>query len=173
MRILSVAIVFSVLALTACSSSPKGTGLTSYGSGTGTGTVPGYTYQNGGYQYDQGSDQYGYGDDLPSGVFPAIFGWDGQDFNVFLGLVIDPNNSYSACNPSTFANPAQQESLRNQFTFGNPYSSIGAYNPRAQTPPFMFNYDTNSGSGTPIGWVRKGGGFFSGYSSYDPDSLCR
>lgn len=171
MRILQVLVALSVLVLTACSSGTTGTGLTSYG--TGTGTIPGYTYQNGSYQYDQSYDQYGYGDDLPSGVYPAIFGWDGRDFNVFLGLVIDPNNSYSACNPYTFGNAAQQESLRNQYTFGNPYSSIGAYNPQAQTPPFMFNYDTNTGQGTPIGWVRKGGNYFGGYPSYDPDSLCR
>ncbi len=160
MRILMVCIS-GIFFLTGCSSGTTPVPPTTSFTGSGNNQSGNYNYGDSGY-YDQNN----FGDDLPGGVFPALFGWDGQDYNVFLGLVIETNNSYSACNPYTYGNAGRQDSIRNTYTFANPYSDIGAYNPRAQHPPTMWNYNTDTGYATFVGYVRKG-------AQIDPDVLCR
>ncbi len=164
MRILTVLVAVSFV-LIGCSS---GKGTSAVGTPTGTENSGSYYPQNGptsgGYQDYSGGGNGGTSGDVPSGVFPAIFGWDGRDYNVFLGLVIAPNNPYSACNPSTYGNPSSQQSLRNIYTFANPNSDISAYSFYAQHPPTLWDYDTNSGGGTFRGYVKKG--------AIDPDTLC-
>ncbi len=169
MRILNVFMVFSAfLIIVGCGSSNRGVDLT--GTGTGNYYYPqDSTYYGDQYTSDQYYNQYGgYGDDLPSGTFPAIFGHDGQDWTIFLGLIIDPNNSYSVCNTYTYGNPSNQYSIFNSGTFGNPYATYSSMNPQAQVPPTIWSYDTNTGYANFTGYVRVGGG--NGIT--DPRSLC-
>ena len=162
MRILTV-LIASVFILSGCGS---GTATVPYTGSTGTGTGTGYDQTTGtGYQYGDTAN-YGQIDDLPGGTFQALFGWDGRDYNVFLGLMIDPSNSYSACNPNSYANGSRPDSLRNPQTFASPNSDAGAWNPQAKHPPTMWNYNTDTGSATFVGYVRKN-------AQIDPDSLCR
>ena len=168
MRILNVFMLFSAFAvIVGCSSNPNTAAL-----GTGTGYyTPQSSYDYGsGYTQDQYYGQYGDAgyDDLPTGTFPAIFGHDGRDWTIFLGLILDQSNSYSVCNPNTYGNPQNQYSIFNVGTFGNPYAAYSAANPQAQVPPTIWSYDTTTGYASFLGYVRVGGG----QSITDPRTIC-
>ncbi len=176
MRILNVFMLFSAFALiVGCSSGTPTTPATGTetGMGTGTGELPPQNSNDygSGYPQDQYRNQYGTTtapDDLPPGTVPAIFGHDGRDWTIFLGFILDKNNSYSVCNQTTYGNPVNQYSIFNAQTFGNPYAAYSAANPQAQVPPTIWQYDTATGFANFVGYLRTGGG----QGITDPRTLC-